>query len=241
MTLKIMYRILMPMIVLFAFACSNNDQQRTVDALKDSTSATQGGVGGIDSTKHADTGAATSSSKTTAPIKDSSITKKVDNAVAKADEKTKAVVKDVASATKKAAHKIDSTVAAKKDELTATKKESAPSTDEKLLPASAADNSKAFAPKYGLIPRDANENNITSFKNAFPDKQTLVKINFDAEPDAEMEATKVQIIKAMKKAGYINVSEKSTIFHPTRMPKDIHYELQRDGSVIIWLQPASAQ
>ena len=138
--------------------------------------------------------------------------------------------------------KWDSTIAAKKDELTRNKKrENTPTTDEKLLPASVADNSKAFAPKYGLIPRDATENNITSFKNAFPDKQTLVKINFDAEPDAEMEATKVQIIKAMKKAGYTNVSDKSTIYHPTRMPKDIHYELQRDGSVIIWLQPATAQ
>ncbi len=238
---KMKYRILIPVVLLFVFACNNNDMQRTTDAAKDSTAATGSGTGGVGSSKQTDTSAIANISKKIESIKDSPIVKKIDNVVQKADEKTKAVIKDVASTSKKVVRKMDSTIAAKKDELTAAKKENTATTDEKLLPASVADNTKAFAPKYGLIPRDATENNITSFKNAFPDKQTLVKINFDAEPDAEMEATKVLIIKAMKKAGYTNVSDKSTIYHPTRMPKDIHYELQRDGSVIIWLQPATAQ
>jgi len=239
---KTMYRILMPLVLLFVFACNNNDVQKNPDAAKDSTAATTSGTGAADSTKHSDTSTVGKISKKIESLKDSPIVKKINDAVAKADEKTKAVAKDVANASKKAVHKMDSTIAAKKDELTATKKENGSAADdESLLPPSAADNSKSFAPKFGIIPRDANENNINSFKNAFPDKKTLVKINFDADPNAEMEATKAQIIKALKKSGYTNISEKSSTFHPTRMPKDIHYELQRDGSVIIWLQPASGQ
>jgi hypothetical protein len=102
-----------------------------------------------------------------------------------------------------------------------------------------AGNTDHFVSKYGVIPRNATENNITSFLNAFPDKTILVKINFDATPDAEMNAVKAQIIKVLRASGYTNVADQSGTLEPIRMPKEIHYELQRNGSVVIWVQPAN--
>ena len=41
---KMKYRILIPVVLLFVFACNNNDMQRTNDAAKDSTAATGSGT-----------------------------------------------------------------------------------------------------------------------------------------------------------------------------------------------------
>ncbi len=98
---------------------------------------------------------------------------------------------------------------------------------------------KPFVSKYGIIPRDANENNLTVFFNTFPDKNTLIKVNFDGPADAEMNSVKAQIIKVLKKSGYTNVSDRSETIEPKRMPKDIHYELQHDGSVVFWVPIAN--
>lgn len=225
---------------LLLIACNSEDQQKPADIPRDSVAVAPSGNGSSESTKHTDTATSVANAKKDEAIKD--LPKKATETVKTATEKVKSSANAPVDATKKIIHKTDSAVSAKKDEAVASaKKEISKATDDNLLPATTADNTKSFAPKYGIIPRDANENNISSFKNAFPDKRTLVKINFDAEPDAEMQSAKTQIINALKKAGYSNVSDKSQVFHPTRMPKEIHYELQRDGSVIIWLQPVSAQ
>ncbi len=229
---KIVPGILIFSAMILVCSCSNEDTKTNPPT--DSTATAQNGKGQIDSSKQQNDSTTSMPSKITANSKDS-LAMQNNTAI----EKTKKNAAALSDHTKKILHKTDSAANLKSAEAAASKKESTTSTDEKLVPASVADNSKAFAPKYGLIPRDATENNITSFKNAFPDKQTLVKINYDADPDAEMQAVRTQIITALKKSGYTNISDKSTTFHPTRMPKDIHYELQRDGSVIIWLQPAT--
>ena len=95
-----------------------------------------------------------------------------------------------------------------------------------------------FVPKFGTIPRNATNDNITGFLNAFPDKRTVIKINFDAAPDEEMNGVKAQITKVLKTAGYTNVVSQSQTVEPRRMPTEIHYELQRDGSVIFWVPVA---
>jgi hypothetical protein len=100
---------------------------------------------------------------------------------------------------------------------------------------------KPFVSKYGIIPRDANENSLTVFYNTFPDKHTLIKVNFDGAPDAEMNNVKTQIIKVLKKSGYVNVSDHSETIQPKQMPKDIHYELQHDGSVVFWVPVANQE
>ena len=100
---------------------------------------------------------------------------------------------------------------------------------------------KPFVSKYGIIPRDANENNLTVFFNTFPDKNTLIRVNFDGPADAEMNSVKTQIIKVLKKSGYVNVSDHSETIEPKRMPKDIHYELQHDGSVVFWVPIANQE
>ncbi|HLK30452.1 MAG TPA: hypothetical protein VKT28_17850 [Puia sp.] len=231
----------LPAFALLLFACKDESKEKTPDITKDSAATAQSGQGTGSTTKD-DSASTNSSAKKSEPADANDNTKPATEAVKGAIDKVKSKTSDAVEATKKTVHKADSAIAAKKDETVPAKKDAtAANTDEKLLPASSADNSKAFAPKYGLVPRDATENNITSLKNAFPDKQTLFKVNFDAEPDAEMQEVKTRIITALKKSGYTNISEKSITFHPTRMPKDIHYELQRDGSVVIWLQPANAQ
>lgn len=217
-------------------SCGNEDKEKqSVDVPKDSVAADKTAKAPVDSNKTIDTTSAAPSGSADR-VKDAS--KRVKDAVDHASEKIK---KDANAVVKKAVHKADSAVNAKKSEAAEVVKKDLSAATDKLSPASTADNSKSFAPKYGLIPWDANENNITAFKNAFPDKQTLVKVNFDADPDAQMQTEKTQVLNALKKAGYKNVSDQSQTFHPTRIPKDIHYELQRDGSVIIWLPPTPQQ
>ena len=89
--------------------------------------------------------------------------------------------------------------------------------------------------KYGVIPRNATETNMALFFKAFTDKNTSIRINFDGTADAEMNKVKAQIIKVLKTAGYTNVADQSTSIDPIRMPREIHYELQHDKSVIFWV------
>lgn len=100
---------------------------------------------------------------------------------------------------------------------------------------------KPFVSKYGIIPRDVNENSLSVFFNTFPDKTTLIKVNFDGPADTEMNTVKTQIIKVLKKNGYVDVSDRSETIEPKRMPKDIHYELQHDGSVVFWVPIANQE
>jgi hypothetical protein len=100
---------------------------------------------------------------------------------------------------------------------------------------------KAFVSKYGTIPRNTTTDNINEFLIAFPDKTILIKINYNADPDTEMQAVKAQVVKVLKKSGYSNISDQSLTLHPMHVPKDIHYELQHDESVVIWIPPATAE
>ncbi|HEY4876556.1 MAG TPA: hypothetical protein VIH86_13345, partial [Puia sp.] len=77
--------------------------------------------------------------------------------------------------------------------------------------------------------------------SAFTDKTIFIKIYYNADPDADMQNVKVQVVKVLKKSGYSNISDQSLTLHPIHVPKDIHYELQHDGSVIIWIPPASTE
>ena len=110
-----------------------------------------------------------------------------------------------------------------------------------IKPVTAYPVNKPFVSKYGIIPRDANENSLTVFFNTFPDKTTLIKVNFDGPADAEMNSVKTQIIKVLKKNGYTNVADRSETIEPKRMPTDIHYELQHDGSVVFWVPIANQE
>ncbi|SRR5579871_139955 len=155
----------------------------------------------------------------------------------------------VATATTKI-KKADKIVSKMKDSLSVANKASLP--DVRDNNTAATDNTKTnidanakaaavFVPKYGVIPRNTTESNITEFVNAFPDKNTLIKINFDGDPDAEMQGVKSQITKVLKKSGFTNVAGQSQVLNPVRMPTEIHYELHRDGSVVIWVPVAGAQ
>ena len=55
-----------------------------------------------------------------------------------------------------------------------------------------------------------------------------------------MKSVKTQIIKVLRSSGYTNVQDQSATIEPKRMPTEIHYELQRDGSVILWVPVANA-
>jgi len=151
----------------------------------------------------------------------------------------------VTTATKKAERKTKEKVASLKDTATSATGNNAPVITKannagNSTPASESAN-KPFVSKYGIIPRDANENSLTVFFNTFPDKATLIRVNFDGPADAEMNTVKTQIIKVMKKNGYTNVADRSETIEPKRMPKDIHYELQHDGSVVFWVPIANQE
>jgi hypothetical protein len=106
-------------------------------------------------------------------------------------------------------------------------------------PATSVAAPEVFVSKYGVIPRNATEDNIIEFLKAFQDKTILIKINFDGTAiDAEMKGVKAQITKVLKNTGYTNISDQSMITEPIRMPKEIHFELQHDGSVVIWVPVA---
>jgi hypothetical protein len=151
----------------------------------------------------------------------------------------------VTTATKKAERKMKEKVAAAKDTSASAAGKNAAAitkgnTSGNPTPASQSTD-KPFVSKYGIIPRDANENSMTVFFNTFPDKTTLIKVNFDGPADAEMNSVKTQIIKVLKKNGYTNVPDRSETIEPKRMPKEIHYELQHDGSVVFWVPIANQE
>ena len=53
-----------------------------------------------------------------------------------------------------------------------------------------------------------------------------------------MLGVRAQIVKVLKKLGYNDIVDQPIVLHPMHMPKDIHYELQHDGSVVIWVPVA---
>ncbi len=226
------YRLLFVCAIAACCSCHNEDTQRPPEPAKDSTAVAQGGAGSNDSTKRIDSTAAIAAAKNNSAA---SSTKQPATSTPTTTEKTKA--KQTIAATKKQSLNTDSSAKT----AAVTKNNSA--TTDNAKTATSGDNTadKPFVSKYGIIPRDATESNVTSFNNAFPDKQILVKINFNSDPDAEMQKVKAQIIKVLKKLGYSNVSDQSQTFHPMRIPKDVHYELQHDGSVVIWLPPVTSE
>jgi uncharacterized protein YaiL (DUF2058 family) len=145
--------------------------------------------------------------------------------------KKKSITKDSTTATNS---DNDNVPAAKKAKIT-----SADNTKVEANTSSIA--GKAFVSKYGTIPRNTTTDNITDFLVAFTDKTIFIKIYYNADPDTEMQNVKTQVVKVLKKSGYSNISDQSLTLHPIHVPKDIHYELQHDGSVIIWIPPASTE
>jgi hypothetical protein len=212
-------KMILMLVMIFILSCKNDQQDQQV---ADSTKVAAGN--GTGTSKKADT---------------STINK--DNAAATVSS----AKKDSVVATKKI--KIAGNKKQKRDTLDAIKSSMAPvaKTDNTVNknitppPIKPVDPNAPFVSKYGTIPRNATTNNVTSFFNAFPDKSTLIKINFDGPADAEMTSVKAQIIKVLRGSGYTNVQDQSATIEPKRMPKEIHYELQRDGSVILWVPIAN--
>jgi hypothetical protein len=219
---------------LLFYSCQNEDT-KAPDLPKDSTSVgTKGGVGsGKDSSELAGGGSSTTSSAT----KDTSnramlVVKKTDESKNKKQGK---------SAKKMDAAKDTSSVDNEAD-LPVIKKTKPVSAD--LSKTTVGDNgvtAKPFVSKYGTIPRNATQDNITEFLIAFPDKTTFIKIYYNADADNEMQGVRAQIVKVLKKSGYNSISDQTLTLHPIHVPKDIHYELQHDGSVVIWIPPATAE
>lgn len=215
------------MMCLFAIICipsCKNDQQDKQVA--DSTKALIG-AGGVDTTKRIDTSSFNAAAKTV--VKDTlSTSTKIKNTANKKMNKAKGDTPDAIKSSMAAVAKTDNTVA---------KNITAPPPSKSDIK---VDPNAPFVSKYGVIPRNATTSNITSFYTAFPDRTTVIKINFDGPADAEMTGVKAQIIKVLRESGYTNVQDQSATIEPKRMPKEIHYELQRDGSVILWVPVANA-
>ncbi|MBS1933312.1 MAG: hypothetical protein JST96_04880 [Bacteroidetes bacterium] len=236
------YPVFILCIAVFISSCQDESKEKKADIPKDSTTA---GTGNGNLSKDSSTIHIDSSSVSAANANDKT----------KAGPAAQPSLTDAKSSTDKS--KTDAAIPAKKVRE-AHENDKIPKT---VTPAQAGTNSappadntkiqspdniptateKPFVYKYGIIPWDATADNITSFKNAFPDKQTNVRINFDNDPDAAMQDVKTKIMKALHDAGYTNVDAQSKTFHPARIPKDIHYELQHDGTVIIWLPPVNNQ
>lgn len=170
--------------------------------------------------------------KVTNNIKDSATTIAKTKNVEKKIKENKAMRHDSVSGAKNI-----KTSVAKKDNTTTP----ADGNQSATKPASADAGPVPFKSKYGTIPRDANQTNFIVFFNTFPDKSTRIRVNFDGPADAEMNNVKTQIIAVLKKSGYTNVEDKSSTIEPQRMPKEIHYELQHDGSVVFWVPIANQE
>jgi hypothetical protein len=220
-------------VVLF-YSCQNEDT-KAPDLPKDSTSVSpKGGAGsGNDSTGLAGGG----TSKTSSPTKDTSsstipVVKKMDEAKNKKQSK----------AAKKMGASRDSASVDNDADLPVIKKTKPVSAD--LSKTTVGDNAvsaKPFVSKYGTIPRNATQDNITEFLIAFTDKTTFIKIYYNADADNEMQGVRAQIVKVLKKSGYNSISDQTLTLHPIHVPKDIHYELQHDGSVVIWIPPVTVE
>jgi hypothetical protein len=228
---KCVRQILVPVCVCI-FSCQNEDTQKVIP--KDST-AIGHGAGNLNDSAMATNTPISGPEKKLQSSKDSSIhmlpQTGADNLKTK---KTKAA--------KKALVINDSAGTSANTNLPAARKVNPSATDN--TKATVGDNSisaKPFISKYGTIPRNATKDNITEFVIAFPDKTTLIKIYFDTDPDSEMQGVKAQIVKVLKQSGYTNINEQSQTLHPMHVPKEIHYELQHDGSVVIWIPPINSE
>jgi len=231
MNKKFIYLVLLSASVLI-FSCQDEDT-KAPEMLKDSTAKGKGG-GGADSSTAINAG----SSKNNPVVKDTSMSAMT--AVKSTGDNTK--IKTPVKSTKKIVAAKDSAVAEDNSNLPAVHKSKIPTTDNtKTAVADNTVNAKPFVSKYGTIPRNATQDNITEFLVAFTDKTTFIKIYYNADADAEMQNVRAQIVKVLKKSGYNNISDQSLTLHPMHVPKDIHYELQHDGSVIIWIPPASTE
>ena len=220
---------LLPLMMLM-FSCNNDqNEKKAPDITKDSVQTKSGEAEKNDTATIKKNDAANTPALEKPKSKDSSSTSTAN--IKKAEKK----IKEKKSSTR------DSANATKKDATEAIKKDNAVTTTPTTKPANVGSGPTVFKAKYGIIPRDATESNITGFVNAFPDKSTIIKVNFDGPADAEMNSVKAQITKVLKKLGYTNVQSQSATIEPQRMPKEIHYELQRDGSVVFWVQPANQE
>jgi uncharacterized protein YaiL (DUF2058 family) len=223
----------------FIFSCRDTDTKAI--QLQDSTANGTGSGGkkgaGADSSA---TGSGSGSSKSGSTTIDTSVNKMP--VVQSISDNTKIKI-PVKLAKKKSIAK-DSTVVTNtdNDNAPAAKKAKIASADNTKVEANTSSIAgKAFVSKYGTIPRNTTTDNITDFLVAFPDKMIFIKIYYDADPDADMQNVKAQVVKVLKKSGYSSISDQSLTLHPIHVPKDIHYELQHDGSVIIWIPPVSTE
>jgi hypothetical protein len=229
-----MYKCFLPVRVmllacfLFLCACKNEQNEKQATQIPKDTDKTPGG------------GASKPDSSTAGGIRrpDSPASNK-NNQAATADNKIK---KPIIKQKENMSNGQDSASSLKDKSVPVTKTDNA---DNKTSPpASTAPTNTSnlpFVSKYGTIPRNATIGDMAEFFKAFPDKTTLIKVNFDGPSDDEMNGVKALIIKLLRNSGYSNVQDQSAIIEPQRMPKEIHYELQRNGSVIFWVPVANTE
>jgi hypothetical protein len=210
--------------MVFIFSCKSDDKKAPVENPADSVA-------------NSDTASLKKNAAVAAPAVEKAVSNLKDS-IAATSTKTKTAEKKIKE-NKAARHdsaavkNINTTVPKKDNPATAA-------TDQSAAKQATPDEGPAvFKSKYGTIPRDANQTNLTTFFNTFPDKNTRIRVNFDGPADAEMNSVKTLIIKVLKKSGYTNVEDQSATIEPQRMPKEIHYELQRDGSVVFWVPIAN--
>ena len=226
---KPLFSVLLLLSLVCVWSCRNEqDEKQATLVPKDTDKSPGGGTGKTDSSSAA------------APVKTDSGVKIVNTNTA-----------NPVNPAKKNATKIKEKSAAATDSDAVAKARTAPalSTDNggnknptppSAQPGSGIAINTPFVSKYGTIPRNATTNDMVEFFKAFPDKTTLIKLNFDGPADDEMNGVKAQITRLLRGVGYSNVQDQSASIEPQRMPKDIHYELQRNGSVIFWIPVASA-
>jgi hypothetical protein len=224
------------------FSCRDTDTKAI--QLQDSTASGNGGSGSGKKGANGDssaTGSGSGSSKTASSVRDSAANKMP---VVQSISDNTAIKTQVKQVKKKSLTKDSTAVtnSATDDNVPAAKKAKIASADNTKVEANTSSIAgKAFVSKYGTIPRNTTMDNITDFLVAFTDKTIFIKIYYNADPDTEMQNVKAQVVKVLKKSGYSNISDQSLTLHPIHIPKDIHYELQHDGSVIIWIPPASTE
>jgi len=238
MNMRLFYPVLLAASFLL-FSCRDTDTKAI--QLQDSA-ASGNGAGGKKGAAGDSSGLATAngSSKSVGSAGDSSASKMP--AVQSVPDNTK-IKTPVKLARKKSVSK-DSTILNNGDDdvaPTAKKAKIAAADNTKVEANTSSIAGKAFVSKYGTIPRNATTDNITDFLVAFTDKTIFIKIYYNADPDEDMQNVKTQVVKVLKKSGYNNISDQSLTLHPIHVPKDIHYELQHDGSVIIWIPPANTE
>jgi hypothetical protein len=234
MNRKILYPLFFAMSALI-FSCRDTDT-KAIQLTQDSAAAASGSGSGK-KTSSIDSTTVASSNNGSSPA-DSSGNKTVAVKPVTGDVKTKMSGK---AAKKKTSGKDSAAVASgDNDNSPAIKKAKIATADNTKIQANTSSIAgKAFVSKYGTIPRNTTQDNITDFLTAFTDKTIFIKIYYNADPDADMQNVKAQVVKVLNKSGYSNISDQSLTLHPIHVPKDIHYELQHDGSVVIWIPPAS--